>query len=143
MDSFERAAARFLRLSLGVAFLSAVADRLGIWGPPGSHWASWGDFAHFEAYTAQLNWFLPDGLIPAVAWVATLLEVALGVLLLTGWRLRQVAFASGALLLAFALAMTFSKGGIKSALNYSVFTAASAAFFLGSRSTGARPRQGG
>ena len=26
----------YLRLGLGAAFLSAVADRFGLWGPPGS-----------------------------------------------------------------------------------------------------------
>lgn len=31
-----------VRIAVASAFLSAVADRLGYWGPPGSPNASWG-----------------------------------------------------------------------------------------------------
>ena len=36
-----------LRWALAVTILSAVADRFGIWGPPGSANVSWGDWPHF------------------------------------------------------------------------------------------------
>src|SRR5437899_12739196 len=36
---------------LGASFLSAVADRFGLWGPHGAKNVSWGDFAHFVEYT--------------------------------------------------------------------------------------------
>jgi hypothetical protein len=58
----SRFAVLYLRWSLGLTFLSACADRFGLWGPPGSKYAVWGDWAHFVAYSATLNWFLPGGL---------------------------------------------------------------------------------
>ncbi len=130
-DSFPaRWAALWLRWGLGTAFLSACADRLGLWGPPGSRYASWGDWAHFVDYTGKLNWFLPHGWIPAIAVIATTAEIVLGAALLIGIYTRYVAFASSALLTLFALSMTVALG-VKSPLNFSVFTAAAAAALLG------------
>ena len=106
-----------------------MADRFGLWGPPGKSAVSWGNFANFEAYTAILNWFLPHSWIPLLAWVDTVLETLFGVLLLAGFATRLTSFASGVLLLLFALAMTFSTG-LESALGYSVFSASAAAFLL-------------
>jgi len=61
----------FLRLALGMSFLSAVADRFGYWGTFGQRNVAWGDFAHFTAYTARLNWFMPSAAIPVPAWAST------------------------------------------------------------------------
>src|SRR5262244_2402672 len=36
----------FARFALGASFLSAVADRFGLWGPYGAKNVSWGNFAH-------------------------------------------------------------------------------------------------
>ncbi len=119
----------YLRWALGVAFLSAVADRFGLWGAPGERNVAWGSFENFLAYTATLNWFLPTPWITAVGWTATCLEIALGVLLLIGLRVREAAFASGLLLLAFAAAMTLATG-LKSPLDASVFAASAGAFLL-------------
>jgi len=58
-----------LRIAIALAFLSAVADRFGLWGRPGKQGVSWGDLAHFNAYVTKLNWFLPAAVIPAVGWV--------------------------------------------------------------------------
>ncbi len=116
----------FLRLALAAAFLSAVADRFGLWPEAISAWGNWDNFT---AYTALINPLLPKGLIPVLAGIATAAEVLFAVLLLTGFKTVWVARASGALLLLFGLAMTFSTG-IKGALDYSVFTAAAAAFAL-------------
>ncbi len=41
----------FLRLALGLSFLSAVADRFGWWGAFGHPNVAWGSFARFVAYT--------------------------------------------------------------------------------------------
>jgi len=53
MDTtFNRAAdcsTVFLRLALGFSFLSAVADRFGLWGAYGQPHVAWGDFARFVA----------------------------------------------------------------------------------------------
>lgn len=119
----------FLRLSLAAGFLSSVADRFGLWGPPGSRYASWGDFEHFLTYASKVNAFLPAVAQRPLAWAATVAETVLGLALLAGLGTRPAARASGWLLLVFALAMTLSTG-LKSALAYSVFPASAAAFLL-------------
>jgi len=125
-----RFAILYLRWSLGLTFLSACADRFGIWGPPGSKYAVWGDWAHFVAYSATLNWYLPASLQSPIAWIATIAEISLGFALIIGLYLRQTAYISAAVLALFALAMTFSVG-IKAPLNSSVFVDAGAAWLLG------------
>jgi thiosulfate dehydrogenase (quinone) large subunit len=124
----------FLRLALGTTFLAAVTDRFGLWGAPGQPNVSWGDFAHFRSYAAQVNAFLPHALIPLVAWLATVLETLLGLTLIVGLQTRMSALSSGMLLLLFALAMSVSMG-VKSALNYSVFSASAGAFLLATSPT--------
>lgn len=79
----------FLRLALGTAFLSAVADRFGLWGAYGQPNVSWGDYAQFVAYTAKLNWFLPAAVLRAVALIATVAEIIFGLLLILGWKTRN------------------------------------------------------
>ncbi|HET7215611.1 MAG TPA: DoxX family protein [Terriglobia bacterium] len=119
----------FLRLALGISFLSAVADRFGLWGVYGQPNIAWGNYGRFVSYTAKLNWFLPAMAIPAVAIVATAAETVLGLLLVLGWKTRMTALLSGILLCIFALAMTIALG-MKAPLNYSVFSAAGGAFLL-------------
>jgi uncharacterized membrane protein YphA (DoxX/SURF4 family) len=119
----------FLRLGLAIGFLSAVADRFGIWGPFGSPTVGWGDMEHFLSYTAKLNPWFPAAVIPAVGWIATIAEIALGILLLIGLQTRWAARLSGWLLLAFALGMSAGTG-VKMALNASVFAASGGAFLL-------------
>jgi putative oxidoreductase len=118
-----------LRIALALAFLSAVADRFGLWGKPGRPGVSWGNMGQFNAYVAKLNWFLPAAVIPLTGWAATAAEFLLGLGLLIGWRLRWVSLASALLLLCFGLTMLFALGP-KAPLDYSVFTAACAAFLL-------------
>lgn len=119
----------FLRLGLAAGFLSAVADRVGLWGPPGAAGVAWGEWSAFVNYVAALNWFAPAPLIPALAWAATLAETLLALGLLVGWKLRWSALASGLLLLSFAVTMTIAEG-VKSPLDSSVFVAAGGAFLL-------------
>jgi uncharacterized membrane protein YphA (DoxX/SURF4 family) len=123
----------YMRLALGSAFLAAVTDRLGLWGPPGTRNVAWGNFDTFLAYTAQLNPYLPAAWIPMVGWGVTLAEAACGLALIVGFQTRKVAMGSGLLLLAFALGMTMSLG-VKAPFNYSVFSAAAGAFLLATRS---------
>jgi hypothetical protein len=127
-------AKRGLRLSLSAAFLSAVADRFGLWGGPGAPNVAWGAWKPFVVYTGKLLPFLPPALVQIAALVATAAETGLALLLLVGWRGKVVALASAALLLVFALSMTFSLG-IKPPLNYSVFTAAAAGLGLAALET--------
>ncbi len=119
----------FARLALGASFLSAVADRFGLYGPPGALHVAWGDFAHFTAYTATITRFSPTALIPTLAWVATGLEIGLGFLLVVGLFTRHAALVAGCLLLVFGVSMATSVG-LKTPLDFSVFTAASAGFLL-------------
>jgi uncharacterized membrane protein YphA (DoxX/SURF4 family) len=119
----------FLRLALGVAFLSAVGDRFGLLGPPGARNIAWGNFARFTQYTAQLNPWAPAELVSILAWVATAAELVFGLALIAGFYTQQVALGSGVLLAVFAFGMTIGTGA-KSALNASVFSAAAAAFAL-------------
>jgi uncharacterized membrane protein YkgB len=72
---------------------------------------------------------LPAAVIPLAGWAATAAEILLGLGLLIGWRLRWVSLASALLLLCFGLTMLFALGP-KAPLDYSVFTAACAAFLL-------------
>ncbi len=116
----------FLRISLSLGFLSAVADRFGLWPKAVSAWGNW---RNFVSYTKSLLSFAPDNLVSVFAFAATGLEFVLGVLLLTTFKTNWVAKGSGVLLLLFAFSMTFSKS-IKAPLDYSVFTAAAAAFAL-------------
>lgn len=120
-----------LRLALGFSFLSAVADRFGLWGAYGEPNVAWGNFARFVAYTGQLTWFVPKATIPIMAVAATCAEILLGILLVLGWQTRIAALSSGVLLLLFAVGMTGATG-IKAPLDYSVFSAMGGAFLLAS-----------
>jgi uncharacterized membrane protein YphA (DoxX/SURF4 family) len=120
----------FLRVALGISFLSAVADRFGLWGVYGQPNVSWGNYARFVDYTAKLNWFLPATMIPVLAIIATAAETFFGLLLVLGWKTRIAALLSGALLTTFALNMTMALG-VKAPLNFSVFSAAGGALLLG------------
>ena len=118
----------YLRLGVGLGFLSAVADRFGLWATEISAWGNW---ASFIESTGALNPWLPGSMIPAVAVLATTCELVFGVCILIGFKTELFAKLAGWLLLVFALAIAFSSG-IKGALDYSVFAASGAAFALGS-----------
>lgn len=132
------AARNFARLALAAAFLSAVADRLGMWGLPETAGVSWGSIEDYEAYVAKLNPFLPTAVIPTVGWVVTVLEVVLAIGLILGRQLRWFALASGILLTIFAVAMAAAIGP-KPPLDYSVLSAAGAAFLLAATSQHPNP----
>ena len=122
----SKAAKLFLRLALAASFLSAVADRFGLWPVEVSVWGNWDKFLE---YTAVINPWLPSNLVPAAGAIATVAELVFALCLLIGFKTEFFAKLSGFLLLAFALAMTFSTG-IKGPFDYSVFTAAAAAIAL-------------
>ena len=124
-DHLHRIALVYARLALGAAFLSGIASRFGLWGKG----VGYGDFAHFEAYTAQVNRFMPAATIPFLAWAATVAELALGVALVAGIKPRWTALGSAALLALFGIAMAISFGP-KEPLDYSVFSASACALLL-------------
>lgn len=122
---YGKSATIYARIALATPFLSGVADRFGLWHTRGG----WTNFADFERYTAQVNSFLPVAVIPFLAWAATFFELVFGLALLFGFRVRLVALGSAILLALFGTAMAISFG-IKSPLDYSVFSASAAALLL-------------
>jgi uncharacterized membrane protein YphA (DoxX/SURF4 family) len=124
----------YLRVALGITFISAVADRFGDWGAPGTDHVAWGNFSRFTAYAGQLNPWAPATLVPLIAWAATVLEIAFGILLVVGLFTRIVGWLSGILLLLFALGMAAGSGA-KAPLDASVLTASAAACLLGTQSS--------
>lgn len=120
----------FARIAIAFGFLSAVADRFGLWTPLlGSENIVWGNMTNFTAYTGLLLPWVPKSLLPLFAWTATIAETVLGILLLIGFQKRLIALLSGILLLTFAFSMLFFVN-IKAPFDYSVFAAAAAAFLL-------------
>lgn len=124
-QAVQRLAILYARIALGAAFLSAVGSRFGMYGAN----VGWGNFANFQRYTGEVNSFLPAFTIPFVAWAATVAETALGIALILGIWPRCVALSSSLLLALFGIAMAISFG-IKSPLDYSVFSASAAALLL-------------
>lgn len=124
----------YLRLALGIGFLSAVADRFGWWGPPGTPNVAWGTFHNFLTYTAKLNPWFSGSWIRAIGWTATVCEACFGAMLVIGYRTRAASVGSGLLTLAFAIGMVCGIG-IHAPLNYSVFAASAGAFLLAGAET--------
>jgi putative oxidoreductase len=119
----------YLRVALGVGFLWLGLDRLGVWGPYGKPWVSWGDWQHFSARAHVLMGFLPGGLAECFAVLATVIEVGGGFLLLAGLFTRWAALACGLMTFCFAVAMAITDG-ILSPIDYSVFTVSAACLLL-------------
>lgn len=121
-----RWAALCARIALAAAFLSGIADRFRFYRGRN---VGYGDFAGFVRYTAKVNSFMPASTISFLAWAATLAELFFGIALILGiWRVC-VALGSAGLLFLFGTAMAISFG-IKSPLDYSVFSASSAALLV-------------
>jgi uncharacterized membrane protein YphA (DoxX/SURF4 family) len=78
----------FIRVFLGLMYLWVVADRLGILGPVGNLGVVWGNFDSFLEYTATLNPWFPRVVSDILGYFVTFLEVVLGVLLVSGIRLK-------------------------------------------------------
>jgi len=73
--------------------------------------------------------FFPSSLTVSFAWAATVAETLFGVLLIAGFKTQIASVLSGLLLLIFAIGMATGLG-IKTPFDYSVFSAAAAAFLL-------------
>jgi putative oxidoreductase len=122
----------YARVTLGAAFLSGIADRFGLY--TGRN-VGYGNFAGFVSYTAKVNSFMPAFSIPFLAWAATAGELFLGLALILGIWPRWVALGSAVLLVLFGIAMAISFG-IKSPMDYSVFSASACAILLALYSDG-------
>ena len=123
--NWERAGILYTRITVGAAFLSAVASRFGLW----DRTLDLKHFANFIEYAAEVNSFLPRAVIPSVAVVATVCETLLGILLIVGLWPRWVSLGSAVLLAMFGTAMAISFG-IKSPMDYSAFSASGASVLL-------------
>jgi hypothetical protein len=121
--------APLLRIFIGLAFVSAILDRFGLLGGPGTPGIAWGNFRNFAAYTAQVNSFLPAAIIPALAIIETAIEATLGAAMLLGIRVRLASAGSSLLLWILGAAMTISLG-IGSQFVYAVFVLAAGAWVL-------------
>jgi uncharacterized membrane protein YphA (DoxX/SURF4 family) len=84
----------FARFAVGASFLSAVADRFGLWGPYGAKNVSWGAFAHFVEYTGAVTSHFPGSSTVSYAWVATVAETLFGILLIAGFKIRMASVFS-------------------------------------------------
>jgi len=122
---WEKVAGLYARLALGTAFLSAVASRFGLW----DHTLDLKHFSGFLKYAGEVLSFMPTSTIPFLAWMATACEISLGILLIFGAWPRFVSIASAVLLAMFGTAMAISDG-LKSPMDYSVYSASSAAVLL-------------
>lgn len=122
---WEQAGVLYARTALGAAFLSAVSGRFGLW----DRTLDLKHFANFLEYAAEVNSFMPKSTIPYIAWTATICETSLGVLLISGLWPRWVSLGSAILLAMFGTAMAISFG-LKSPMDYSVFSASGAAVLL-------------
>ncbi len=118
-----------LRIVLAITMLSAVADRFGIWGAPGSNGVAWGNWENFVVYTQTLNPFATKSMAEILGSIATFFEVLLSLLLLFGFKTRIAALGTAFLMLLFALAMAISVS-VKAPFDYSVLTSAAAALLL-------------
>lgn len=118
-----------LRIVLAITMLSAVADRFGLWGAPGSNGVAWGNWENFVLYTQTLNSFASKSTAEILGAIATFFEILLSVLLLFGFKTRIAALGTTALMLLFAFAMAISVS-VKAPFDYSVLTSAAAALLL-------------
>lgn len=129
MKKYTDVAQLFLRIALGLGFLSAVLDRIGWLGAAGQVNIAWGNWESFQQYTHTLLPFLSKSISDVMGFIATGAEALFGLLLIIGYRTRQSAIGSFLLLLLFGVMMTIILG-LKAPLNYSVFSAAAGALML-------------
>lgn len=122
---WERIGVLYARFAVGGAFLSAVASRFGLW----DRTVDLKHFANFLEYAGQVLSFMPKASVPYLAVAATTCETLLGILLIVGAWPRWVSLASAILLALFGTSMAISLGP-ESPMDYSVYSASSAAALL-------------
>jgi uncharacterized membrane protein YphA (DoxX/SURF4 family) len=83
------------RVTIASAFLLAL-------------WSRFENFPGFVRYAGQVLSFLPAGIVPALAVIATVCETALCATMLFGLKTRLVSAGSGILLFMFATSMVIS-----------------------------------
>lgn len=88
-----------------------------------------GQFRSFRGVHGRGDVSLPQFIDSVVCVAATVAETLCGILLIAGFKIRMASVLSGLLLLSFAIGMVTGLG-IKTPFDYSVFSAAAAAFLL-------------
>ncbi|HKG07971.1 MAG TPA: hypothetical protein VKB19_16005 [Pedobacter sp.] len=120
-----------LRFSRGISFLLPVLDRTGYFGVAGSPNVIWGDWTSFVGYTHLLMPYLTLDVAGYFGLAATLLEILLAVMLISGYKTRYAALGSFALTLIFAGSMMFFLH-FRAPFNFSVFTVSFSSLLLAS-----------
>ena len=128
MERLSQYAVVFLRIALGVTFLSSVADRFGMLGASDSR-MSRGGLRSLQRLHRPIKLVPADQYDPRSRMVSHMLGNDPGLYPDCGVVYPRVGRAGGALLLLFALAMTASSG-LQSALSHSVYSASAGAFLL-------------
>lgn len=112
----------YLRLVLASGLLAAAGARFGFIAAP----AGWDALTR---WTTRLWGLAPASVQPLLGWVVLAIQIVLGLLLLVGFRTRQMALATGVLLAAAAIAMAW-RAGIQAPWYAGVFAYAGVAFTL-------------
>lgn len=118
-----------VRVLVGAYLLVSVGDRFGVLGRPGDPGVTWGNFSHFIEYTRSVVSFLPGGLAPTLATLATVAEITLGSALILGVRMRLTALAAAFLMAVYGVAMTISLPP-EEQFHYNVFVVGAAVLVL-------------
>jgi len=66
----------FLRITISLGFLSAVADRFGMWNKEVSAWGNWDNFLQ---YTELINPWFPISIISTIGIIATSAEIVFAI----------------------------------------------------------------
>jgi len=74
-SKFASYASVLLRIGIAVGFLSAVADRFGLWERLGNRMSTGGILTALGK-PHRLNWYLPAGMIPPLGVIATGAEIS-------------------------------------------------------------------
>ena len=127
---FRKVAVLFTRFGLAATYLSGVADRFGAWGRAGAPNVSWGDFQHFVSRVLALLPHVSSPIALVVAWIATVLDAAIGLGLLIGVRTKTMAIGSAILLVGYGLVLATSPGGLHETFSYGTFGLAGASMLL-------------
>src|SRR4051794_15258883 len=101
MKKYSNIAQLFLRIALGLGFLSAVLDRIGWLGAAGEANIAWGNWESFQQYTHTLLPFLSKPLSDIMGFIATGAETLFGLLLIIGYKTKPSAIGSFLLLMSF------------------------------------------
>ncbi|MDN5726005.1 MAG: hypothetical protein L0G99_08765 [Propionibacteriales bacterium] len=97
-------------VALAVDFIAAILDRFGLFGPPGGPGVSWGSWPAFVDYTSVLLFGLGGPVSVVAGALATVVEILLAGLLISGRLRRWVGKATAGLFVVYLLTMLLALG---------------------------------